>query len=251
MAWSQTNATTATNAAVFAGSDGTYTVTTSGVVNAQAVTFNNSGYTVGGTGLTLRPISTTSGGITVAANKTATINAPITYSSNAAVTNTINTGATLNLGGGATNAQYTFNGAGTVNMTGGGYEANVGSVNVSAMNITGGTLNFTPGNNNGPNFNNVVARSVNVTVSTAGTLTLNNASTNSTATAPFIAIGNNIGNTGFTASLTVQSGGTVIVANQGTRQGEIRISNSGNANGRLDVQGGSVNVGIGSSSETN
>lgn len=251
LAWSQTSATAATNAAVFAGTDGTYSVTTSGTVNAQSVTFNNSGYTVGGTTLTLLPTSSTNGPITVAANKTATINAPIAYVNNVAATLTSNAGSVLNLGGGASNAQYSFNGAGTFNITGGTYEANIGAVNAAAMNITGGTLNFTPGNNNGPNFNNAVARNVNVTVATAGTLTLNNATTNSAATTPFVAIGNNINNTGFTASLAVQSGGTVIVANQASRQGEIRISNTGNANGLLDVQGGSVNVGIGSSSATN
>ena len=44
--WSQTSATVATNAATFAGADGTldeYVVTLSGTTNAQSVTFNNSG----------------------------------------------------------------------------------------------------------------------------------------------------------------------------------------------------------------
>lgn len=244
-AWSQTSMTAASHAAVFAGSDGTYTVTLSGDVNAQSVTFNNSGYTLEGGTLTLRPTSTTNGGITVAANKTATINSFLQYSNNAAATNVINAGATLNLGGGASNSQYTFNGAGTVNITGGNYEANVGAINVGSFNITGGTYNITPGASNGYTFGNAVARNVNVNVSGTGTLTLNNTSTNTGATAPFIAIGNNTNNTGFTTSLTVESGGTVTVGTQTSRAGEIRISNSGNANGLLDVQGGTVNVGTG------
>jgi len=254
--WSNGSLTAAINAAVFAQADGPATVTIPNQVNAQSVTFNSDNYTVAGGpsvtgGLILRPTSTTNGGITVAASKTATITAPITYSNNAAASNTIDTGATLNLGGGATNAQYTFNGTGTVNILGGSYEANIGNVNLPVMNITGGTLNYTPGNNTGPNFGNAVARNVNVTVATAGTLTLNNATTNSAATAPGIGIGNNTNNTSFTASLTVQSGGTVIVANQGNRQGEILVSKTSNANGLLDVQGGSVNVGVGSSSVSN
>ena len=250
VAWSQTDATTATNSATFAGADGTYTVTTSGVVNAQSVTFNNSGYTISGTALTLRPTSTTNGTITVANNKTATINASIAYSNNAAATLTSNAGSTLNLGGGATNSQYTFNGAGTVNITGGGYQANIGGVNVSAFNLTGGTIDYQPGSNAGLTIGNAAGRNVVATVSTAGTLTLNNTSTNTGSTTPFIAIGNNTNNTTNTTTLRVQSGGTVNAAITGSRAGEIRISNSGNANGLLDVQGGSVNVGIGSTNTT-
>ena len=247
-AWSQTSATAALHAAVFAGSDGAaneYVVTLSGTVNAQSVTFNNTGYQLSGGTLILRPTSTTNGGITVAANKTATINSLLQYSNNAAATNVINAGATLNLGGGANNSQYTFNGAGSVNITGGNYEANIGAINVGSFNISGGTYNLTPGASNGYTFGAAVARNVNVNVSGTGTLTLNNTGTNSGATAPFIAIGNNTDTTANTTSLTVQSGGTVTVATQSGRAGEIRISNSGNANGLMDVQGGTVNVGSG------
>lgn len=245
-AWSQTSATAASHAAVFGGSDGTYAVTLSGTVNAQSVTFNNSGYTLSGGTLILRPTSTTNGGITVAADKTATINSLLQYSPNAAATNVINAGATLNLGGGASNSQYTFNGAGSVNITGGSYEANIGAINVGSFNISGGTYNITPGGTNGYTFGAAVARNVNVNVSGTGTLTLNNTDTNTAATAPFIAIGNNTNSTTHTTSLTVQSGGTVTIGgNQGARAAEIRISNSGNANGLLDVQGGTVTVGTG------
>lgn len=248
--WSQTAINDASNVAVFGGPDGTanqyvVTIADAATVAAESLTFNSSGYLITGGNLALRPTTTTNGGITVAANKTATINSAIVYANNAAVANTINAGATLNLGGGANNSQYTFNGAGTVNITGGTYEANTGAINVGNFNITGGTYNLTPGATNGYTFGNAVAGNVNVSVSGTGALTLNNTSNNATATAPFIAVGNNTGNTSYTTSLTVQSGGTVTVGTQASRAGEIRISNSGNANGLLDVKGGTVNVGIG------
>ncbi len=248
--WSQTAINDASNVAVFGGADGTanqyvVTIADAATVAAESLTFNNSGYLITGGNLALRPTTTTNGGITVAANKTATINSAIVYQTNAVATNTINAGATLNLGGGATNSQYTFNGAGTVNITSGNYEANIGAINVGNFNITGGSYNITPGTTNGYTFGNAVARNVNVSVSGTGALTLNNTSNNTTATAPFIAVGNNTGNTSFTTSVTVQSGGTVTVGTQASRAGEIRISNSGNANGLLDVKGGTVNVGTG------
>ena len=248
--WSQTAISDASNVAVFGGADGTanqyvVTIADGATIAAESLTFNNSGYLITGGNLALRPTTTANGGITVAANKSATINSAIVYANNAVVTNTINGGATLNLGGGAANSQYTFNGAGIVNITGGTYEANTGAINVGNFNVTGGTYNLTPGTTNGYTFGNAVGRNVNVSVSGTGSLTLNNTSNNTTATAPFIAVGNNTGNTSFTTSLTVQSGGTVTVGTQASRAGEIRISNSGNANGLLDVKGGAVNVGTG------
>ena len=248
--WSQTSATVATNAAVFAGTDGTanqYAIAIAGgdTMNAQSLTFNSSGYQISGGTLALRPTGTTNGSITVAAGKTATIDSLLSYSNNAAAANTINSGATLNLGGGASNSQYTFNGAGTVNITGGSYEANIGNINVSSFNISGGTYNITPGNTGGYNFGNTVARNVDVRVSGTGALTLNNTATNTGATAPYIAIGNNTNNTAYTTSLTVQSGGTVTVGALTNRTGELRISNTANANGLLDVQGGTVTIGTG------
>jgi fibronectin-binding autotransporter adhesin len=248
--WSQTSATVATNAAVFAGTDGTanqYAIAIAGsdTMNAQSLTFNSSGYQISGGTLALRPTGTTNGSITVAAGKTATIDSLLSYSNNAAAANTINSGATLNLGGGASNSQYTFNGAGTVNITGGSYEANIGNINVSSFNISGGTYNITPGNTGGYNFGNAVARNVDVRVTDTGALTLNNTATNTGATAPYIAIGNNTNNTAYTTSLTVQSGGTVSVGALTNRAGELRISNTANANGLLDVQGGTVTIGTG------
>jgi fibronectin-binding autotransporter adhesin len=246
--WSQTSTTDGSNAAIFAGTDGTlnqYVVTLGSQMAAESITFNNSGYQITGSTLALMPTTTTNGAITVAGGKTATINSVIAYANNQPATITVNSGAVLNLGGGANNSQYTFNGAGTINITGGTYEANIGAINAGNFNISGGNYNITPGASNGYNFGNAVARNVDVRVSGTGTLSLNNTSTNTTALAPFIAVGNNTSNSAYTTSLTVQAGGTVTVGTQASRAGEIRISNSGNANGLFDVQGGTVNVGNG------
>ena len=108
--------------------------------------FANSGYTLSGAALLLHD-GTNNSSITVAAGKSATINSAITYQNNKSAGITVNSGAVLNLGGGASNSQYNFNGAGTVNMTAGTYNANVGSMAVATFNQTGGIFNITPGNN--------------------------------------------------------------------------------------------------------
>ena len=187
---------------------------------------------------------TLDGAITVAAGKTATINSAITYANNAAASITVNLGAVLNLGGGASNSQYNFIGSGgTVNMTAGTYTANVGSMTVANFNQTGGTFNITPGNNNGYNVssNN---RNVNFTLS-GGTLTVNGNLLTATVNNAYLGIGNGtaISNT---STMTVKNGATVNVGTTAGTSGEIRLANTPESNGTLDVQGGTLTVGTGS-----
>jgi autotransporter-associated beta strand protein len=241
-AWSQTSATAATHTAVFGGADGTYAVTLSGTTNAQSVTFNNSGYTLSGGTLTLKPTGTTNGNITVAANKTATINSAISLNTNVPATITSNSGATLNLGGGATNAQYTFTGAGTINMTAGTYSANIGNVSSATFNQSGGTFNIAPGVNNGYNISSATQ---NVAYNLSGG-TLSVIGNATTATNAHIGIGNTTGSA-FTSSLNV-SAGTMSVGTTANRAGEIQIAKTGSSNGALNVSGGTVTVGTGSTS---
>jgi autotransporter-associated beta strand protein len=241
-AWSQTSATAATHTAVFGEADGTYAVTLSGTTNAQSVTFNNSGYTLSGGTLTLKPTGTTNGNITVAANKTATINSAISLNTNVPATITSNSGATLNLGGGATNAQYTFTGAGTINMTAGTYSANIGNVSSATFNQSGGTFNITPGVNNGYNISSATQ---NVAYNLSGG-TLSVIGNATTATNAHIGIGNTTGSA-FTSSLNV-SAGTMSVGTTANRAGEIQIAKTGSSNGALNVSGGTVTVGTGSTS---
>jgi autotransporter-associated beta strand protein len=254
--WSQTSATVATNAATFAGADGTldeYVVTLSGTTNAQSVTFNNSGYklTAGTLTLAVSPavvgppaVAAVNGAITVAAGKTATINSAITYANNAAATITVNAGSTLNLGGGATNSQYTFTGAGTVNVTAGtSYSANTGAINVATFNQTGGTFNFTPGNNVGYNINSA-AQNVAYNLS-AGTLSVNGNASTATVNNAHLAIGNGTG-ASYTSALNVSGTGIVNAGTTASRSGEIRIGNTTASNSTLNVTGGTVTVGTGS-----
>ena len=240
--WSQTSTTDGSNAAIFAGADGTlnqYVVTLGSQMAAESLAFNNSGYQITGSPLAVILSSTNNGSITVASGKTATINSQIIYNSNQGAS--ITASGTLNLGGGATNSQYNFGGAGTVNITAGAYSANTGTVGVSALNQTGGNFNMTPGSNNVSYniFSN--ARNVNYTISGTAILALN--ASNTTATGTALNIGNNTAGS-FTSTLTL-NGGTVNVGTITNTQGLIRISNSVTSNGKLDIQSGTLTVGTG------
>lgn len=245
--WSQTAINDASNAAIFAGTDGTlnqYVVTigTGATMAAESVTFSNSGYQITGGNLALMPTATTNGAITVAADKTATINSALVYANNTPTTFTVNSGAALNLGGGAGNSQYTFTGGGTVNMTVGTYNANVGTV-ATTFNQSGGTFNITPGNAVGYNISSGT-QNVNYTLS-GGTLSVNGNNTTATVNGSFLGIGNGT-TTAFTSTLNVQSGATVNVGTTASRSGEIQIGRTGASNGTLNVTGGAVTIGTGS-----
>jgi autotransporter-associated beta strand protein len=246
LVWAQTSGSAALHNAIFAGADGTYTVTLSGITNAQSVAFNNSGYTLTSGTLSLQPTTTTSGSITVAANKTATINSAIGYSlgtaggGNSPATLTINSGATLNLGGGASNAQYTFAGAGTVNMTAGTYSANIGTVGNPTFNQSGGTFNITPGGNGNGYIISSAAQNVAYNLSGGALSVIGQA----TGTSSHLGIGNTTG-TAFTSTLNVSGSGTLVSGTTAGRSGEIQIAKTGSSNGTLNVSGGTVTVGTG------
>ena len=238
--WAQTSGSAALHNAIFAGADLNYTVTLSGTTNAQSVTFNNGSYTLTSGTLTLRPTSTTNGNITVAANKTATINSAIAYTNNAAATITSNAGSTLNLGGGMSNSQYTFTGEGTVNMTGGAYQANVGKVNVATFNQTSGTFTMQP---NGLNtyyaINDNAGRNVTYTMSGGSIMNFNG---QTTGTNSFLAIGRTTGT--FSSTMNVQGSANLNVGNNSSgRAGELLIASDNASNGTLNVSGGAVTVG--------
>ena len=247
--WSQTLINDGSNTATFAGADGTtdqYVITLAAQMAAESITFNNTGYKVTGSILALMPSTTTSGAITVAAGKTATINSAITYANNTTATITVNAGSTLNLGGGATNAQYTFGGTGTgniVNVTAGSYSTNTGAISVATFNQTGGTFNITPGNAVGYNINSN-AQNVAYNLS-AGTLSVNGNASTATVNNAHLAIGNGTGVT-YTSSLNVSGTGIVNAGTTASRSGEIRIGNNTASNGTLNVTGGTVTVGTGS-----
>jgi autotransporter-associated beta strand protein len=246
--WSQVNANDASNAAIFAGADGTllapHTVTISGTMAAEAITFNSSHYVITGGTLAIKPASTGNNGpIVVAANKTATINSAIAYNNNTGASITAQSGAVLNLGGGASNAQYAFTGAGTVNITGGTYIANIGSMNVATFNQSGGTFTVNPGDNNGYTIGNNPGQNVNYTLSgTATLLARNNAGSGTGGNISFLRLGNAT-TTAFTSTLTVKNDATMTVGSG--KYGELQIAGSTDSNGKLDVQGGTVTIAAG------
>ena len=247
--WSQTSITDGSNTATFAGADGTlnqYVVTLGAQMAVESLTFNSSGYQLTGSTLALMPTTTTSGGITVAAGKTATINSILRYTHNTSANISVGSGGILNLGGGTTasnNPQWQLSGAGTMNLTGGTYTNNIGNFNTAAINLTGGTHAITPGNSNGPNLGNAVGQNVNYTVSGTGILTVNNNAASGTGTGPsWLRLGN--GDTGANeAKLTVQTGGTVSIGNG--KYGELQIAGSATSNGKLNVQGGAFTIAAG------
>jgi autotransporter-associated beta strand protein len=243
--WSQTAINDGSNSATFAGAEGTanqYVITLAAQMAAESITFNSSGYQITGSTLALMPTTTTNGAITVAADKTATINSALAYANNAAASITVNSGATLNLGGGASNSQYTFTGGGTVNMTAGTYTANTGAVNVATFNQTGGTFNVTPGNGVGYNINSGIHNlAYNLS---AGTLSVNGNASTATVNNVFFGVGNGTGAN--TSTLNVSASGIMNVGTTGSRSGEIRIGNTAASNGTLNVSGGTVTVGTGS-----
>jgi autotransporter-associated beta strand protein len=244
--WSHTSTTDGSNAAVFAGTDGAanqYTVTLGAQMATESVTFNSSGYRITGSTLAVMPTASTSGTITVAANKTATINSILRYNHNTGANVTVSSGGTLNLGGGTTasnNPQFNFSGAGTINLTGGTFTSNIATFGNAVINVTGGTHAITPGTNVGAEIRSNaqnVAYNLN-----GGTLTVNGNAT--TQTNSLLGIGGATG-TAFTSTLNVISG-TMNVGTTASTAGEIRISGTNAAsNGTLNVSGGTVTVGTG------
>jgi autotransporter-associated beta strand protein len=243
LVWAQSTSATASHNAIFAGTSGTHTVTLSGITNAQSVTFNSSGYTLTSGTMILRPTGTTNGNITVAAGNTATINSLINYSSNAPATITSGSGSTLNLGGsGANNSQYTFTGAGTINMTSGTYQANIGKVNVATFNQTSGTFAFQPDRlNTGYSIGDNAGRSVAYTMSGSSIINFNS---QSSGTNSFLAIGRATGAAN-TSTMNVTGAANLNVGTTLARSGELQIAYDNASNGTLNVTGGAVTVGTG------
>lgn len=118
--WQEISPTVSTNNAVFGGGDGTYTINVdSANVAVSNIFFNNSGYTISGSGIDIQNTC----GIVVAPGKTAAITAPI-VSLNTQVSIDVGSSSVLNLQGnmnanGASSPFIHAVGTGTVNLGGG------------------------------------------------------------------------------------------------------------------------------------
>jgi autotransporter-associated beta strand protein len=245
--WSQTSGTDASYGAVFGGDDGTaneHVVTVTGTMAADSLTFNSSGYQITSGTVSVMPTGTTNGGITVAAGKTATIDSAISYANNVVANITSGSGATLNLGGGASNSQYQFLGAGTINMKAGTYTANVGKMNAGTFNQSGGTYTMNlPSVGDGHFIGFNAGRSVSYTLSGSAIINANASGTANTNS--FLAIGRGAGNTAYSNTLNVTGAANLNVGNATGMAGELLIAYDNVSNGTLNVSGGAANVGTG------
>ena len=240
--WSQSNNTTATDEATFAGLDGNYTITLGTQIATGNLTFSNSGYTLTGSELFIP----NNGTITVAANKTATISSKTLGLANTNLNMTVNVGSTLNLSGGhsattgatSLGAQFRMQGAGTLNMSAGEYYTPSIRLDAGALNQTGGNLLMT-GTTGSMNLNYGAGRDVTYTLS-GGSLRMESHTSNSSQTGMHLTIGRDNGNN--VGKLALQSGGNITI---GANSGAVLniVGKSSNANGWLDVQGGNLTVG--------
>jgi hypothetical protein len=241
-AWSQTSGTVATNSALFAGADAaadSYEIALSEPFATQGVTFNNTGYKLSGGAIFLgnSPTTTiTNYSVTVAAGKTATINSNIS-GYNAAATFTVNLASVLNLGGNLDTIQGRFAGDGTLNITGGTSTLNQTNFNTNIINHTGGTITLQATSLNNIGFAN--GKNTSYTLSGSGVI---NAPSNG------IVVGRT-SNLSQTTTLTVQAGGAINIGTVGAGRLFLTggVANNNFSSALVDVQGGSLTVGAGGS----
>ncbi len=215
VSWTQGNATTPTNAAVFAGADGSYAVTVGEAVAATALTFSNSGYVLSASSNLTVALG---GSLTVAATKSATIGTNVTVTRNTTQSMDVTGGGTLDIEGTGAILAGNFN---LINVIGGS------TVRVKAGGTMFSTSQLVVGTNSG-NGTVIVdggTIDVNSTVPT-GNIVLANASTGASS-----------------ATLTI-SGGTVLqkAASGGLRFGTTSGSATGTATGIANLDGGTLEV---------
>ncbi len=243
--WAQDGTTSASHAAIFGGSDGTvdsYVVTLASQMAALSLTFNNTGYKLTGSTNWVAPASGGATIITVATNKTATINSALNSRTSSEQTVVINSGGTLNLGGNISSFRSIFggttaaNGAGTLKITGGTSTLQNPRFNVATMNQTGGSVSLGGSSGSGNWIGYNAAKNVSYTIS-GGSLNVNGTS------GAYLSIGRTMSANNVT--LTVQNGGTVNIGNTGDGSLNINGHEGSSPTAKLDVQGGDLTVGTG------
>lgn len=225
----------AANAAIFGGADSTYAITLGSSFSAQAITFNNSGYTLGATSAqTLTLTNTSNNLITVAAGKSATFGNNVTVAMNAnantsttvSLAATVGNDSTLNIDSGAILTKNGAGGTGQLQFTTTTASTN-GIVNVAGTvkyEVTSGTAAIVIGQTSGTTTMNV---------NSGGSVTTN--STGAAATSGSIILANN----GATAVLNVASGGAVTISNTGTNSG-LNIARLAGGVGTVNLNGGTI-----------
>lgn len=267
VAWTQTSTTSGTTGAIFGGTDGNYTVTTTAQVAATNILFNNSGYSLTGSGIYVNTF-----GLDVAAGKTATIGCNI---ANCGIL-LVNAGSSLNI----TNTMAAgnspeFMGPGTVNITSPvAFSSNVtiDDANViynssSTWTLGNSASSLQIGNANGKNYGGITAsgsaaagsltinggtldqhqnKIIIARTGATGALTLNNGIinfwTSGSGANSIIAVCNNEANAGDHASLNV-NGGTLNVGAPGATGAQIQMMSGGSSPGQtalFNQTGGTV-----------
>ncbi len=228
----------AANVAIFGGADGTYAVDLGAALSVQALTYNNSGYTIGATTPNTLTVTNNSDMFTIAANVSTAIGTGATFNFNTTSGNSnriiFNNGSALTVASGAT---LTKTGA-----TNGGLVLRTASGNSGTLNINGSVL---IANNTGGAFNisNPAAApggTITVNVNDGGILSTNSAGTANTNQGAIL-VGN--GGTGILNVGGGTTGGSVVATNTAvTAALTLGVTNSADSNGTVNLNGGSISV---------
>ena len=222
----------AANVAVFGGgTDGTYSVTLGNAITAQALTFNNSGYTLSAaSALTLSLTNAGSGVITVASNKSATIGSNLTT----AFTANSNTGTRVDL---AT--------SGILNIDSGGTLTRTGQV-TTGFTTTGGTLGFMGSGT--VNVAGTLSYKVGTPVATGGIVIASNAGNSNTLNVNGGTVSSNSTINGIALVASGTSGtlnlntGTVSTTGTGSVTSGINLANGTGTTGTFNLNGGTLST---------
>lgn len=222
----------AANVAIFgSGTDGTYAVTLGNAITAQALTFNNSGYTLSSaSALTLSLTNTGNGVITLASNKSGTIGSNLTVAFNAAS----NTGARVDL-----------TTSGTLNIASGGTVSRTGQV-TSGFTTTGGTLGFMGSGT--INVAGTLSYAVGTPVATGGIVLASNAGNSNILNVNGGTVSSNstingiaLVASGASGTLNVNSG-TVSTTGTGSVTAGINLANGTGTTGTVNLNGGTIST---------
>ena len=230
VAWSQTSTTSGTNSATFGGADGAYTVTVGATqIAVTNLIFNNSGYNLTNGTIYISHTADGQTAVAVAANKTTTFTNVTIGGTGQQFVYTVNGGSILNLFGCTLISQSLFSGGGTVNMAGGTINCGGGFFETKGciFNQSGGTILQT-----GTSACYLGYGGNSYYTNSGGALILNNTSCA-------------MSRGGYTATLTLQNGGSMFVGTNGTVASLNLASsdNSANEKSYVDVQGGMLTVG--------
>jgi autotransporter-associated beta strand protein len=248
VSWPQNNTTAPTTGAIFGGADGTYAINVASQIAVTNIIFNNSGYTLSGSGIyfstnaaagaTTQPI-----GVNVADGKTASFNVNVAGYNNSAFAGPVfreGVGSTLNIGGSMGGLQPFFYGPGTNNITAATFGSSVTIIHGPVVYNGGGNWNV--GNSllvgyvNGPTYFG--------TANTApGSITFNGGTM--TDGANKIVLGRSGGTGTFTLNAGTVNFWSAGSGDNGNANSLIAIPNNdaGLNHGTLIVNGGTFNIG--------